>query len=118
MGAAQPAEDVQWLAQAPTRHATIEETRRVGTREVVEDGLSKLGRAARGRARIIAAGSALAAGVAIGAVEGAAEVAHLVGVAPRDLVRMAARAATEAAERQGAVAAERVEQQLAMLHSR
>ncbi|MDE0802149.1 MAG: hypothetical protein OSA99_02380 [Acidimicrobiales bacterium] len=45
---------------------------------------------------------------AIGAVEGASIVAHLIGEEPRDLVRSASTAVIDAAERQGRVASDRV----------
>lgn len=50
--------------------------------------------------------------VAIGAVEGAAEVAHLVGSRPARIAALAARYAVEAAEAQGLVAAGRVREVL------
>lgn len=50
--------------------------------------------------------------VAVGVVEGAAEVAHLVGVKPHDLASLAARAAVDAAAAQGDVAGQRVHQLL------
>lgn len=54
--------------------------------------------------------------VAAGVVEGAAEVAHLVGVKPRELASVAARAAVDAAAAQGDVAGERVHELLAAHH--
>lgn len=46
--------------------------------------------------------------VAAGVVEGAAEVAHLVGARPHELASLAARAAVDAAAAQGDVAGQRV----------
>lgn len=46
--------------------------------------------------------------VAIGLVEGAADIAHLVNSSPRDLTPLIARAVVSAAEAQGAVAGARV----------